>query len=68
MLGAVALVAMDRWLPHEHFITGIEGSRERARAAPLATGGLMVGFVVMTMLDTALGTEAAPCLIEASTP
>lgn len=31
-LGAAALVAMDRWLPHEHFIKGFEGSRERARA------------------------------------
>jgi zinc transporter, ZIP family len=32
LLGAFALVAIDRWVPHEHFIKGFEGSRERARA------------------------------------
>ncbi len=32
MLGALMLLGMDRWLPHEHFIKGVEGSRERARA------------------------------------
>ena len=32
MLGAAMLVAMDHWLPHEHFIKGVEGSRERALA------------------------------------
>jgi zinc transporter, ZIP family len=25
-------VALDQWLPHEHFIKGLEGSRDRARA------------------------------------
>jgi ZIP family zinc transporter len=32
LLGALLLVALDHWLPHEHFIKGIEGSREHARA------------------------------------
>lgn len=32
LLGALLLVALDHWLPHEHFVKGIEGSREHARA------------------------------------
>src|SRR5947208_3051977 len=32
LLGALLLVALDQALPHEHFIKGVEGSRDRARA------------------------------------
>jgi ZIP family zinc transporter len=32
LLGALLLVALDQWLPHEHFIKGLEGSRDHARA------------------------------------
>ena len=32
LLGALLLVALDHALPHEHFIKGVEGSRDRARA------------------------------------
>jgi ZIP family zinc transporter len=30
VLGALALLALDRWLPHEHFIKGLEGPEGRA--------------------------------------
>jgi ZIP family zinc transporter len=30
LLGAVALLAIDRWLPHEHFIKGREGGQARS--------------------------------------
>lgn len=30
LLGAALLMALDRWLPHEHFIKGEEGGRRRA--------------------------------------
>lgn len=32
LLGAAMLLALDHWLPHEHFIKGIERAKERALA------------------------------------
>lgn len=47
-LGALALMAADRWLPHEHFIKGREGGREGGRATD-QSAGLWLFVIAITL-------------------
>lgn len=57
LLGAVMLLALDQWLPHEHFIKGLEGSRERARL--LKRTWLFVFAIVLHNLPEGLAIGVA---------
>lgn len=68
LLGAALLMALDRWLPHEHFIKGEEGGRRRfvspdetARARALRRTWLFVFAITLHNLPEglAIGVAAA---------
>ncbi len=57
LLGAAMMIAMDRWLPHEHFIKGPEGSAHRARQ--LRRAWLFVFAIALHNLPEGLAIGAA---------
>lgn len=57
LLGALLLLALDRGLPHEHFIKGVEGSAQRARL--LKRTWLFVFAIVLHNLPEGLAIGVA---------
>lgn len=57
VLGAALLLALDRWLPHEHFIKGLEGSP--AHAARLRRTWLFVFAIALHNLPEGLAIGVA---------
>ncbi|MBA3589758.1 MAG: ZIP family metal transporter [Methylibium sp.] len=59
LIGAALLHALDRWLPHEHFIKGPEGSTTRARALALKRTWLFVFAIALHNLPEGLAIGVA---------
>lgn len=59
LLGSWALMALDRWLPHEHFIKGREGPGAQAQAQRLRRTALFVIAVSLHNLPEGLAMGVA---------
>jgi ZIP family zinc transporter len=59
LIGAALLHALDRWVPHEHFIKGFEGSQARARALALKRTWLFVFAIALHNLPEGLAIGVA---------
>lgn len=59
LIGAALLHLLDRWLPHEHFIKGPEGSPARARALALKRTWLFVIAIALHNVPEGLAIGVA---------